>query len=91
MAPKSLDRLIGLVDLGSDSQKKSVITALNEVDENGCTGWSMVARYAPESIYGLIGFVSDKQKKSVITALNQFYKNGWTGWSMVARYAPKIL
>ena len=45
-APKSLDRLIGLVDLGSYSQKTSVIKALNKV-RDGFSGWSSFARHAP--------------------------------------------
>ena len=70
-APKSLDRLIDLVDLGSDSQKKSVISALNEVDEFGCIGWLKVAQHAPKSLDKLISLVTDDQKTSVINALNE--------------------
>ena len=73
-APKSLDRLIGLVDLGSDSQT-SVIKALNEADENGCTGWMEVALYAPKSLDKLISLAeTEEQKTSVIKALNKVNK-----------------
>ena len=70
-APKRLGNLIGFVDLSSDEQKQSVITALNEVNENGCTGWQMVAQYAPESFGNLISLVSDDKKASIIKCVKE--------------------
>ena len=60
---------LGLVDLGSYSQKTSVIKALNKV-RDGFSGWSVVARHAKGSLDKLISLVeTDYQKTSVINAL----------------------